>query len=168
MTKIEIKLVNYEGELFFEFNGTMFDLLDAFTLEDGHLTVIRDGKIINSAMICLYGTHAASVCFWIPTERRYYPSELFPDDFQVGDILSIEIPNLDFAAWLLDAACRESAGEEVFKDVPPDISVEKLEEFMVVAAKKFDELRPGFKMPKIIRWRAKAAPTDIGGQGGGP
>lgn len=100
MNRIEISVVEHDGEKFFKTGDLLFDQMSAEEeFEGGKLTITRDSQILDQTEeIRYYGTHAATTCFMglrklFPDESpgAYAVASLVPEQFEVGDTLVLEI-----------------------------------------------------------------------------
>ena len=162
--RIRISVVKCEGEQLFESGAVMFDLLHAhYKFEKGQLSIIRNGEVIDrTEEIDEFGTHGACTCFlglkkFFKNENSYRSkavSALEPKDFQIGDIIFLDIlvfQNFDFVTLLKQSACFQSAISQVFKE-KSELSFPEMEERL---SKEIASTAGGFMEATIIRFREK-------------
>lgn len=115
MSKITVVVVEHEGEKLFQTGEIMFDKLEAaYEFIGGSLVIKRQDQVIaHTLSIYEYGTHASLPMFdfaedglWMDEKRReksflgMFP-QLWPEDFQTGDVLEIEtVEDFDYVFFL--------------------------------------------------------------------
>lgn len=126
--RIKIGVVEHEGERFFKVDDVIFDLLNAYDeFIGGKLSIVRDGEIIDrTGGIDNIGSHDACPHFcgldkFFDKEdyRSRSVSSLSPENFQVRDILLLDIPenlNFDFVRMIKLSAQAFLAIIEAFKE----------------------------------------------------
>lgn len=161
--RIRINVVNHESEQLFESGGVMFDLLNARDeFENGQLSIIRDRDVLDrTESIHEVGTHAACTCFCglkkffgENDSRSWAISALAPEDFQVGDVLFLDVlafPNFDFIGFLRQRACLLSATLQAFKEK----SEMNLGELRERVAQEVVTTAEGFASATVVRFRER-------------
>ena len=159
--RVEIEIIEREGEKLFQTDGVIFDLLDA-TQEycDGVLSIYRDGELFDQTdRIEWYGTHGASPCFIglkkaLPN-HYWATSGASASDFEVGDKLVLEMclsldQNFDFAAYIRLNACGITALHQALP-VGETVSMEELDKRM---SKEMQGSVERFAADPIVRFRS--------------
>lgn len=136
--EIAIRVVKYNGEVFFNIGNVFFDLLSAEDQHfiDGQLTIMRKGKIFDqTTMITEVGTHAACLCFcglerlFRGTYWGHAVNALSADQLKVGDrlILTISAPQeYDYEANLIEVYQYQKALRESLQGHPDGIGMQAL------------------------------------------
>jgi hypothetical protein len=100
--QIEIVVVDYEDELWFEFEGLKFDTLDAFwELDRRELRAVRNGVVIATGRV-----HEArgDVVFDDYGAGRLQGSALHAEKFRLADHLVLDIPDgFSLANYLIES-----------------------------------------------------------------
>lgn len=118
--RIEIEVIERDGERLFMAPGVMFDRLEAtYEYLGGKLSVYRDGELLEETR-CIdeYGGHAPILCFQGLTKvlagYRGVAAQVTAENFRVGDMLILEIclpldRDFDFAAFIREWAWSHAA-----------------------------------------------------------
>ncbi len=92
--RIEIAVVNYEGELWFELNGLKFDTLDAiWELDRKEVHVVRNGNVIASGRV----SESRGEPAFNPKDDHasvwFHGSALHAEDFVLDDHIVLDVPD---------------------------------------------------------------------------
>lgn len=162
--KIEISVVEHEGERLFKVGEVLFDVLSAeLEFAGGKLSVIRNGETFDTTeQIDWFGTHAACVGFYglknlfgSGNARARFTPSLIPASFRVGDVIVVEMPDVpcyDFGNKLRTFACALDAARKVFKEKPDGIG---LGEFRNRMSDEMVSTVGEFIHAPIVRFRSK-------------
>lgn len=162
MNRIEISVVEHEGEKLFKTGDLLFDQMSAEEeFEGGRLTIVRDGQTLDQTdSIRYYGTHAATTCFMglgklFPEDSpgTYAVASLIPEQFEVGDTLVLEINQEgSYANHLRAMVAIETALIGALEENPDGITLGELNDKLPGLVTEQTESTKG---AEIVRFRSK-------------
>lgn len=150
MKKIEIGVVEYQGELWFEFNGLKFDSIDAeWRFDRKEFFLYRSGSLLATTRIV---EQRGVACFqdYGETGGTLQGIALYAEKFIAGDMLAVEVPDdfdLDHDLKLWYSMC-EAISQVMPIGVP--MSMKEMESVVVPA---FEVSVESMHAMKVVRFR---------------
>lgn len=162
--RYKIDVAEYDGEILFHSDGVYFDILHAdYEFEFGQLSIKRDGKLFDrTRSIREYGTHGACTCFlglsklWPNADYEQPTSSLIPEQFKIGDILTLDVPGLEWATFG-DYIRRNALGHAAIIATLKEKSDQQttIQELGKQFVRKLPELSGQFAKTPVVRFREK-------------
>ena len=118
----DLRIVDVDGELFFNIGELFFDRLEAYELfEGGKLVIKRNNEVIDETTdIANWGTHCSCTCF-IGLKTSTAVNAVSADKFQVNDVLSLFFSceeDFDFCSFLKNWYLDRKALINAFRKKP--------------------------------------------------
>lgn len=155
--KIDIAIVEHEGQLWFELDGVKFDMLYADYEFDQkkEVQVVRGGKVIAKAWVMVSRDDMIFSDYGAKSKIRLQGNALNPEDFYVGDHLVVEVLDgfdlldaLRRSSWLLEGMINTvSVGEEV--------SIAEMQERMSPELKRTQQAAAASQVIRFYRGKIK-------------